>query len=68
VEILLEKWKEKWDEEQSADKEGDNHWTVKKELKYNFYWIFYLFTFQMLSPFTISPLENLYPTTFPLLL
>ena len=26
-----------------------------------FYWIFYLFTFQMLSPFLISPPETPYP-------
>ena len=28
---------------------------------YFFYWIFYLFTFQMLSPFPVSPLQTLYP-------
>jgi hypothetical protein len=33
-----------------------------------FFWIFYLFTFQILSPFPISPLESLYFIPFPLLL
>ena len=30
-----------------------------------FYWTFYLFTFQMLSPFPVSPLEILYPILPP---
>jgi hypothetical protein len=30
-----------------------------------FYWIFSLFTFQMLSPFLVPPLETLYPTLTP---
>jgi hypothetical protein len=31
----------------------------------NFYWLFYLFTFQMLSPFLVSPLKTPYFTTPP---
>ena len=30
-----------------------------------FYWIFYLFTFQMLSPFLVSPLKLPYPHPNP---
>jgi len=33
-----------------------------------FYWIFFYFTFQMLSPFPVSPLEIPYPMPSPLLL
>ena len=32
------------------------------------YWIFSVFTFQMLFPFLVSPLEPLYSTSLPLLL
>ena len=32
------------------------------------YWIFYLFTFQMLSPFLVSPLQTPYPHPPPLTL
>ena len=31
----------------------------------NFYWIFYLLTFQILSPFSVSPLETSFPTSLP---
>jgi hypothetical protein len=33
-----------------------------------FYWIFYLFTFQMLSPFPVPPLETPIPSSLSLLL
>ena len=32
-----------------------------------FFWLFNLFTFQMLAPFPISPLQTLYPLPFPCL-
>jgi hypothetical protein len=28
------------------------------DMKIIFYWLFYLFTFQMLSPFPVSPLQT----------
>jgi hypothetical protein len=31
-----------------------------------FYWIFYLFTFQMLSSFPVSPSQTLYDIPLPL--
>jgi hypothetical protein len=31
----------------------------------NFYWLFYLFTFQVLSPFLISPPKTPYPISPP---
>ena len=34
----------------------------------DFYWIFYLFTFQMLSTFLVFPPQTLYPIPLPLLL
>ena len=34
-------------------------------LVFNFYWLFYLFTFQMLFPFLVSPAQTPYPTPRP---
>jgi hypothetical protein len=36
-----------------------------KKRNFFFFLTFYLFTFQMLSPFPVSPLENPYPITPP---
>jgi hypothetical protein len=47
------------------------HWNLNFFLSFSyflFYWIFYLFTFQMLSPFPVSPWKPPIPFPLPLLL
>jgi hypothetical protein len=44
-----------------------NHFPANVWFKFSFYlnWLFYLFTFQLLYPFPISPPQTLYPILPP---